>query len=205
MVDGAVWVHTPQAYDFDLGTPTGIMALKVSLTIECDTKKYDKAGKLFLLNSNARLPNDDIASRPTASFTAMADALKNHPDSRAVPINELAGPLHMYGAPNQLTGSAFSAPKADSTGEEFLQFNCYDPSAAIVYAASSHSKLYVLIPAVSTQQTFTVTFRLQAAIRFAPNTVGHTLSRPLPTASLPVLNRLRDHAEIDGMPRTLPH
>jgi hypothetical protein len=181
--------------------PTSGRAMKASLSLVNTTQNLNRGGSVWRANLNQRI---DLPAAPSAmslaQWTAVRNEITGHPDTVQVSANDFAvAPQTLVAYPADSTAyHAYRDWKTGITTDEYFEYLAQWPTSS--YRQRPMSTLVYIIGSQTVVNNYTVTARVTNYTRWPLDSIPGRQSKPVPTASPTVVNRL--HASAWGAAQT---
>jgi len=171
-------------------TITAGRAMKAGLSLVNTTQLLNRGGRVFYLNSTARLflPNS-LSGMSNGNLLGVMDAICSHPKCQAYDGTDFSKPLEFAAEVVDTTAyHQFNSWEGSETSDEFwTHISTYPGSAETTRPMSA---LFIVIDSTSVQQTYTATAYGSWYTRWPVESILGQAQRPIPVAPQAVVNKV---------------
>lgn len=179
------------------GGPTGIRAMKLSVSVVNCSNALVCGGRITYLNSSQRLPREIVGEDGGKKYQDLIDAVKTAPARRRIQGIDLVKPKHLIAYPvDQSEYISFNDSEGTQSMKNFLRsvVTAGAGEGNEVFRRPMSTIAFVFEP-VAAEQDYSVTIRASFYTRWPLLTVPGQSMIAIPTAHADKINNHRDAAE----------
>lgn len=174
----------------DAGGPVSGRAMKAGVTVVNNTADINAGGRVYVLNSDQRVP---LAAAPSAAtapqVTAFMDTIVNHPATRSFSGKDFQSPKHFHcHAVDNVDYEDYTPWAGTLTLNEFMEH-------VAVWPGSSHGRrpmscVFIVLEAPPFVQDYTMSANSYHYTRWPLSSIGGSVARDVPVAPAAVVGAI---------------